>query len=80
MDTRFRLTVVTSISGLGDMGYNDKIMSGIMEFYGHHDVNMTLVSPTSLDEVRQLILDWRKIRKAVPGACFSLRIMLTNQF
>lgn len=71
-DTRLRLTVVTPISGLGDMGYNDKIMSGIMEFYGHHDVNMTLVSPTSLDEIRQIIQDWRKNTESGPRSLLLL--------
>lgn len=28
-----QLTIIMSINGLGDMGYNDKIMSGIMNFY-----------------------------------------------
>ena len=58
-DTRLRLTVVTSISGLGDMGYNDNMMSGIMRFYEHHDVNMSLIRPNSLDEVQEAILNWQ---------------------
>ncbi|MBQ4162930.1 MAG: hypothetical protein IJD84_08655, partial [Parabacteroides sp.] len=31
-----RLTVVTSVNGLGDMGYYDKIMEGVMNFYEQH--------------------------------------------
>lgn len=78
-DTRLRLTVVTSISGLGDMGYNDNMMSGIMRFYEHHDVNMSLIRPNSLDEVQQAIQIGRKVLKRAPEACCCLPIMHTSQ-
>ena len=40
-----RLTVVTSVNGLGDMGYYDKIMEGVMNFYEQHDLEMNLICP-----------------------------------
>ena len=76
-DTRLRLTVVTSISGLGDMGYNDNMMSGIMRFYEHHDVNMSLIRPNSLDEVQQAIQNWQESTKEGPR---SLLLLADNAY
>lgn len=59
IDNRPHLTVVTSISGLGDMGYNDKIIAGVMNFYEQHDVRMNLLSPKSEDEVKEIISNWQ---------------------
>ncbi len=53
-----RLTVITSISGLGDMGYNDKIMAGVMKFYESHDLEMNLIRPQNEEEVKQHISLW----------------------
>lgn len=76
-DTRLRLTVVTSISELGDMGYNDNMMSGIMRFYEHHDVNMSLIRPNSLDEVQQAIQNWQESTKEGPR---SLLLLADNAY
>ena len=53
------LTVVTSINGLGDMGYNDQIMSGIMRFYEANDVSMNMIRPNNTGEVRQALQKWQ---------------------
>ena len=54
-----RLTVITSISGLGDMGYNDQILSGTMHFYEANDVSMNLIRPNDTEEVRQVLQKWQ---------------------
>ena len=54
-----RLTVITSMSGLGDMGYNDQIMSGIMHFYEANDVSMNLVRPNKTEEAKQTLQKWQ---------------------
>ena len=54
-----RLTVITSMSGLGDMGYNDQIMSGIMHFYEANDVSMNLVRPNKAEEAKQTLQKWQ---------------------
>lgn len=56
--TRPHLTVVTSIMGLGDMGYNDMIMSGIMNFYNDYDVAMNMFHPDDKEEVEKIISEW----------------------
>ena len=53
------LTVVTSINGLGDMGYNDQIISGIMRFYEANDVSMNMIRPNNTGEVRQALQKWQ---------------------
>ncbi|MBQ4162245.1 MAG: BMP family ABC transporter substrate-binding protein, partial [Parabacteroides sp.] len=54
-----RLTVVTSVNGLGDMGYYDKIMEGVMNFYEQHDLEMNLICPQDEEEVKQIISNWQ---------------------
>lgn len=53
------LTVVTSINGLGDMGYNDQILSGTMHFYEANDISMNLIRPNDTEEVRQVLQKWQ---------------------
>ena len=54
------LTIITSVGGLGDMGYNDKIMSGIMNFYeGHDAVSMSLIRPNEIGEANQALQEWK---------------------
>ena len=53
------LMVVTSASGLGDMGYNDQIMSGIMNFYEANEVSMNLVRPNKTEEAKQTLQKWQ---------------------
>lgn len=54
-----RLTVIASASGLGDMGYNDQIMSGIMHFYEANEVSMNLVRPNKTEESKQAFQKWQ---------------------
>lgn len=54
-----RLTMVTSVNGLGDMGYYDKIMGGVMNFYEQHDLEMNLICPQDEEEVKQIISTWQ---------------------
>ena len=53
------LTVIASMGGLGDMGYNDQILSGTMHFYEANNVSMNLIRPNSTGEVRQAVQKWQ---------------------
>ena len=53
------LTIITSVGGLGDMGYNDQILSGTMHFYEANDVSMNLIRPNDTEEVRQVLQKWQ---------------------
>ena len=54
----FHLTVVTSFDGLGDMGYNDQVMAGVMRFYEANDVSLSLIRPHKTDDVNQILQNW----------------------
>ena len=58
-DYHLHITVINSIGGLGDMGYNDQIMSGIMHFYEANDVSMNLVRPNKKEEADQAFQQWQ---------------------
>ena len=53
------LTVIASMGGLGDMGYNDLILTGTMHFYEANNVSMNLIRPNSIGEVRQALQKWQ---------------------
>ncbi len=53
-----RLTVVTALGGLGDMGYNDLILSGIMQFYEQNEIILSLQRPYETDVAQQIITKW----------------------
>ncbi len=62
-DSNLSLTIMTSLSGAGDNGYNDKITAGVMRFYESHDVPMSFVSPATKDEARQAFRSWLAANK-----------------
>lgn len=53
-----RVTVILSDGGLGDLGYNDLIMEGIMRFYSKSDVSMSLISPSTDDDAQRSVSTW----------------------
>ncbi len=52
------IVVVAPIGGVGDVGYNDLVFDGIMEFATANDVVLSMVSPADMQEVRQAVADW----------------------
>lgn len=71
------LTVITSVSGLGDMGYNDKIMTGVMNFYEKHNIEMNLIYPQSEEEVKRMISSWQN---ETQNRNQSLLLLADNQY
>lgn len=53
------LSVVCPISGLGDMGYNDMAMEGILRFCKKHDVVLNIYRPVNKDEVKEILKKWQ---------------------
>jgi basic membrane protein A len=54
------VTYMTSVSGLGDNGYNDLIMQGVMTFAEKNpDVEVYLRFPSSTDDARQMLEEWQ---------------------
>ncbi len=55
---RPRITLVTTVNGAGDNGYNDKITAGVMKFFESHDVAMSLVRPATVEDARKALHSW----------------------
>jgi basic membrane protein A len=52
------VTLVTSLAGSGDNGYNDQILSGVLRFYEDTSVKMSMLHPASLTEARSMVDEW----------------------
>lgn len=53
------ITVITSISGPGDNGYNDQILAGVMEVANSKGIEISLVHPASVDEAKTVLNAWK---------------------
>ena len=52
------IKVVCALNGSGDNGYNDEIVSGIMEINETSKVSLSMISPASMDEARTEVTAW----------------------
>lgn len=53
------VTLVTSLNGAGDNGYNDLILSGVLRFYQEQEnVNLSLVWPHNIEEAESFLASW----------------------
>ena len=53
------VTLVTSLNGAGDNGYNDLILSGALKFYqAHEEVELSLVWPHDIAEAEGILTSW----------------------
>lgn len=53
------VTLVTSLNGAGDNGYNDLILSGVLRFYQEQEnVNLSLVRPHNIEEAESFLASW----------------------
>ena len=52
------ITLVTSIGGMGDNGYNDLILGGVMDFAQRQNIALSVVSPRNIDEARAALDDY----------------------
>ena len=53
-----KVTMVTALGGVGDNGYNDGILDGVMRAYEEGGFALSLVSPESMDEGRAVLWQW----------------------
>lgn len=55
------VTLVASIAGNGDNGYNDLVLAGVIRFYNSHgDVKVSLLNPGSTEEAEVIYQDWKE--------------------
>lgn len=52
------VTVITPLSGLGDNGYNDEAMTGVMDVVTGSGLEVSLLRPKSLDEAGEYVRRW----------------------
>lgn len=53
------VTLVASIGGNGDNGYNDLVLAGVIRFYNRHDnLKMSLLHPKNIEEAKVIYRDW----------------------
>jgi basic membrane protein A len=52
------VTLITSLAGSGDNGYNDQILSGVLRFYEDTSTKMSLQHPASVSEALTLVSQW----------------------
>lgn len=53
-----RITMILSISGQGDNGYNDLITQGLMRFYNSSGVSLSMQHPHSMNEAKEMLNRW----------------------
>lgn len=58
-DSDCQITVLFSLSGLGDMGYNDEILRGAQTIKKERsDVKLQYFTPSSLEDAEQIFREW----------------------
>ena len=55
-----RITVLMSLGGQGDNGYNDLITEGIMKMSNNQDVELSMVHPCNMDEAVDIFRVWQQ--------------------
>ena len=68
------ITLITSINGAGDNGYNDLILSGALRYYqAHEDVKFSLQHPLDWEDASNLLDSWvESTRESKEGALLLL--------
>lgn len=52
------ITVVAPLSALGDNGYNDEALSGVMEVASASGLEVSLLHPKTLEQARKYVREW----------------------
>lgn len=53
-----KITIVTATNGVGDNGYNDQILAGVMQVYESQEISLSLITPATLDEAKNILNEW----------------------
>ena len=72
-----QITVICSLNGSGDNGYNDEILSGIMEANETNSISLSIISPASIEEAQVALSEWIK---ADVQECRSLLVLSGNEY
>lgn len=72
------ITVVYSISGPGDNGYNDKMVEGVVHFCDSTNVALHTIRPASIAEAKSIVDKW--ITDTQGRATRSMMILAGNEY
>ncbi|MCQ2059400.1 MAG: BMP family ABC transporter substrate-binding protein [Bacteroidaceae bacterium] len=76
-----RIVVLSSIGGMGDHGYNDLVISGLMRSYwdkGRFDAHMFYLGPETMEEAENFIERW--IGPETKSAIHTLLVMCSSDY
>ena len=72
-----KVTVLTALGGVGDNGYNDDILDGVMRFNAEGEVALSLISPESMNEAGTVLQSWLAEDE---GTGRSLLVLASNDY
>lgn len=52
------ITIITPLSGLGDNGYNDETLAGVMDAVSASGLEVSLLRPKTLEQAREYVKAW----------------------
>lgn len=55
------VTVITPLSGLGDNGYNDEALAGVMDVAGVSGLEVSILRPKTLEQAEEYVREWSKV-------------------
>lgn len=72
-----RVTVLTATNGVGDNGYNDQILAGVMQVNESEDISLSLITPANLAEAEKVLEEWRSKEQS---AARELLVLASNEY
>lgn len=72
------VTVVYSLSGPGDNGYNDMMVEGVVQFCDSANVALQTYQPESMEEARRLVDNWMDVTAGRSQR--SLLVLVGNEY
>lgn len=72
-----KITILTATNGVGDNGYNDLILAGVMQVYESHNISLSLITPATLEEAKNVLNEW--VHKESSGTR-ELLVLASNEY
>lgn len=76
-EPRPEITIILGLAGAGDNGYNDEILSGIMDVNETDDVSLSMISPASMEEAKAALDKW--VNEDLSEVC-ALLVLAGNEY
>ncbi len=79
---KLSVTLVPSIGGSGDNGYNDRILTGVLRYYHNHEdeVSLSIRSPKKESDVEGIITEWTESEIRGNGSNRSLLLLASESY